>query len=306
MLLYIYSHNNKKKQKKGESHLFPFFFLDQHLNSISPVLSPMQIQDVNRKLHALAALLHLAQGGAIQYLTSKDPGNGKKWPIYNSVFGTERKIGEYNLGTLLPIFPYMSSLNHILSYTSESPDADSSLFRTVEYSFSASVMTWLIANLSGVVDIKTLVTLCLLNVMMQYCGLRVERSLSDQNRGEASRYLGLGFLLHFTMWFILISSFSSSLDAVKEAQSGTEIPSVVRYIIWVMFLLFTSFGVVCSLQYGNVLDRDMAERAYIILSMVSKSVLTWMVYFGVIKGASADDFPPSANSSETFRGRVPG
>lgn len=257
----------------------------------------MQNQDINHKLHALTALLHLVQGGAIQYLISKE--GEKKWPIYNSIFGMERKIGEYNIGTLLPIFPYMSSLNHILSYGLGNSGTDNGLFRTVEYSFSASVMTWLIANLSGVVDIKTLITLCLLNVMMQYCGLRVERNLSDQNRGEAFRYLGLGFLLHFTMWFILISSFNSSLDAVKEFNSGVEIPVVVRYIIWIMFFLFTSFGVVCSLQYGNVLDRVMVERAYIILSLVSKSILTWMVYFGVIKGASANDFPPLSNPNES-------
>ena len=58
-------------------------------------------------------------------------------------------------------------------------------------------------------------------------------------------------------------------------------------IFVVLFIFFNSFAVNMVLQYrkvGKWADYLYGERAYIILSLVAKSILAWQVFGGTLAG----------------------
>jgi len=65
-----------------------------------------------------------------------------------------------------------------------------------------------------------------------------------------------------------------------------EVPGFVYAIIGSYFVFFNLFPINMILQYkkvGKWSDYLYGERGYIILSLVAKSVLAWLVYFGVMQ-----------------------
>ena len=75
--------------------------------------------------------------------------------------------------------------------------------------------------------------------------------------------------------------------AVSESE-GSGAPTFVYVIFVTLFLLFNTFAVNMWLQYrgrGRWADPLFAERVYLILSLVAKSVLAWQVYAGALAGS---------------------
>jgi hypothetical protein len=147
----------------------------------------------------------------------------------------------------------------------------------LEYGMSASVMLWLISSLSGVVDVSILTTIVVQNVVLQYIGYRL--SLAS-DRTEYNRLLTVGFALHLCIWLPIVTSFYTSVQ-VSNATSTNGVPAIVYYIIWFMLGLFTVFGIYPVAKDISTLQTP--GRVYPILSLVTKSLLTWMVFFGVVR-----------------------
>lgn len=185
-------------------------------------------------------------------------------------------LGEksYNLASLLPVFSLLSSTNHFVRYTSG--PVIGNIAQWIEYGMSAGTMLWLIASLSGVVDVSALICILIQNAVLQYIGYRLTQS---QSNSQYNRLLMIGFLLHICIWLPIIVTFYSSLES---SDNKEEIPKIVYYIVWMMFSLFTVFGVYPLVKnISNIKPND--HRAFSILSLITKSLLTWMVFFGVIR-----------------------
>jgi predicted metal-binding membrane protein len=70
------------------------------------------------------------------------------------------------------------------------------------------------------------------------------------------------------------------------ADSGSAAPTFVYWIFLSIFIFFDSFALNMVLQYkkvGKWRDYLYGERAYIILSLVAKSLLAWQVFGGTLR-----------------------
>ena len=229
------------------------------------------------KVDAICAAAHFIQGGFIAGYLASNETNISASIKRTSDYGVAQEI-TYNIANLLPVFSFMSSTNHIVRYVS-GPTLGN-VAQWLEYGFSASVMLWLIATLSGIVEISVLVNIVLLNMLLQYIGYRLTQTT---DRAQYRRLLTAGFVLHACIWIPIISTFYAAIEVnnAENIEDGQlEVPKIVYYIIWVMFSLFTVFGI-----YPIVKDisKPSNSSTYSVLSLVTKSLLVWMVFFGIIR-----------------------
>jgi len=239
-----------------------------------------------RILHGVAGGLHFAQGLAVLLLilTSKEA-NNDNWPLVQQGWTAPYKTWRYKLSSLLPVFPFLSAVNHFGSvggaYYTHALASKTNPLRWGEYSLSAGVMLWIIATLSGIVEVRTLVSLMILNVALQWIGYMIEQHVA--RHGPRSKglvgLLCIGFALHVAIWVSIVTSFYTVLE-----ENNLKPPPAVYSVIWVMFVLFTSFGLVSAMYaLGVIKSFEANELSFLLLSLVSKSLLTWLVYFGVLK-----------------------
>jgi hypothetical protein len=229
--------------------------------------------------HKIAGLAHLSQAAVIGYLVSTSD-SIRRWPLTQHVWKGSKDLTEYNLAALLPVFPALSTLNHAKEVFAPT-EGKVNYVRWYEYSLSAGVMLWLIASLSGISDIDTLAQICAANVALQMVGLAceqaVERGASEQ---QINALLAVGWFIHMSIWIPIIMSFQTIIDEAEE------VPEFVRYIVWTLFTLFTSFGVWQYLYVKKYIKTwEYYERGFIVLSLVSKSLLIWMSYGGVFNAS---------------------
>jgi hypothetical protein len=234
-------------------------------------------------MHGVAAVAHFGQSAALTYLIAKDLPTAPKWPITR--IGWEKVLSDktvrFPLGVLLPIFPFLSSVNHFAAVAAPGWYEDVlqskvNWLRWTEYSLSAGVMVLIIAILSGVNEMRSLVSLAILNVVLQMMGLMIEkRKAENASRGELVAWLAIAWGVFLAMWTELIIAFQTIL-------TEGDPPAVVYSIIWTMFTLFSSFGLVQTLYVFDVMSFESYEASFIGLSLGSKSLLSWLVYGGVI------------------------
>jgi hypothetical protein len=138
-------------------------------------------------------------------------------------------------------------------------------------------MIWVLATLSGITKIETLLALVLLNVLLQALGFLIE---SKKKQGASAKELiSLLFVswgIHLAIWVPIIVSFYNAVHDVEE-----EVPVIVYGIIWVLFGLFNAFGIWSTLHVFDVISDNTLEWGYIGLSLTAKSLLTWMAFGGV-------------------------
>lgn len=208
--------------------------------------------------------MHLVQSILIAYLQAESV------PLTSMVINTSNRdtvlMGEYNLRSVLPFIPLLSSIGHFA--TAVYPTHQSEL-QYGEYAISASLMVYVIATLSGILDIRSLVTLCLLNAVLQWIGHRVETSARGPSRNHL---LLLGFSIHTIIWANVATSFYTTLKLNDAVDS---VPPMVYTIIITMFGLFTTFGV------WAVIDSKERENGFVLLSFLCKTLLIWMMFFGL-------------------------
>jgi hypothetical protein len=245
--------------------------------------------------HGVAGFAHLLQFFAVLVLVIQDPGT--EWPIVSQGFLRKAGLYYYPLGYLVPAFPALSSINHLVSFATPNGWYGDVLkkqvnpLRWAEYSVSAGVMLWIVATLSGVVEIRSLVSIAILNAGLQYVGYLIEKAKAE-NATNTKQLLLLGFCIHVAIWVEIFISFYTIIG-----ESDEEPPPAVYTIIIIMFLLFTSFGLLSSLWvFDKVKTFEQLEKGYIILSLVSKTFLTWMVYFGVLRAGENFNTPPSCET----------
>lgn len=146
-------------------------------------------------------------------------------------------------------------------------------FRWVEYSLSSSVMIVLIAQIVGISDFAALLGLFGVNASMILFGWLQEKY---ENPGGGMLPFVFGCLAGIIPWIVV------AVMVISPGSTGDgETPGFVYGIIVSLFVLFNSFALVQYLQYkpvGKWSDYLRGERAYIILSLVAKSLLAWQIF----------------------------
>lgn len=240
--------------------------------------------------HAIVGSLHLAQSATVATLLETGA-NGLEpvWPLQQIGWeGEVIKTDRYALGGLVPVFPAMSAMNHfamafvpgLLDQTIKDEIAP---IRWSEYAVSAGVMLWIVAQLAGITNVTTLVSILVQNAVLQFMGLYIEQRLKDNApKSEIWYLMTLAFSLHISIWVPIITTFN-----LVVSKSDVKPPAVVYSIIWVLFGLFTTFGLVQVFHVlGYFSSYESVDFTYVMLSLVAKSLLTWMTFGGIFGAGS--------------------
>lgn len=241
-----------------------------------------------RRFNVLMACLHFIQGMAMLWLSTDfrlpvttsylkfDPAVQKLVPNPQTWF-------ELRLGPLVATFLFISALAHLLlslprinAWYNRNLAKGINYARWIEYGFSSSIMIVIIAMLVGVYDVGSLLLLFFLNASMILFGWMMElHNQSTKKTDWTSFYFGC--LTGVICWVVV---------ALYLFGPTTKAPTFVYWIYFSIFVFFNAFDINMILQYkkvGKWQDYLYGERAYIVLSLVAKSLLAWQVWAGTLR-----------------------
>ena len=197
--------------------------------------------------------------------------------------GTEAeltRIGSFPLAWGVFAFMALSALALLLiaspgmfGWYKRSMAQERNYWRWVEYSITSSLMIVLIAMVCGITDIAAMLAIFGVNAGMIFFGWLMEKYEKPGKPSWLSYWFG-SFTGIIPWIAILIYLVNPGID-------GAKAPGFVYGIVASYFVFFMSFAVNMVLQYAQVgkwRDYLFGEKAYIILSLTSKSLLTWLVF----------------------------
>lgn len=233
---------------------------------------------------------HLLQGGLILVLSKAFtlPITGNYLFFDNStqsLMPTNKILFDLSLPTLIATFFFLSAAAHFIIATVYNKRYNKNLSlginkaRWIEYSLSASIMMVAIALLVGVYDAMSLVMIFALTSIMNLMGLVMEVHNQTTEKTNWLSFL-IGCLAGAIPWAVIAFYFWLGYD------NGSAAPTFVYWIFVSIFIFFNCFAINMVLQYkkiGKWRDYLYGERAYIILSLVAKSLLAWQVFAGTLR-----------------------
>lgn len=154
--------------------------------------------------------------------------------------------------------------------------------RWYEYALSSSLMIVLISTLFGVRDVASLVLIALSNAAMNLFGLDMELI----NAGTTKVGKKINWLPFIFGTIIGLAPWAAIAFYIGVNPNLGDVPGFVWAILATYFIAFNTFPVNMILQYlgiGKFKDYLHGERGYIVLSLVAKSILTWLVIFGAFQ-----------------------
>lgn len=243
-----------------------------------------------RKFNVVMAVLHAAQGFLILYLskafTLPVSGNYLKLnPQTISLVPASKTLFNISLPLLIAAFLFISSAAHLIIATVYNKKYNKDLAmgmnkaRWIEYSISASIMMVSISLLVGVYDFMSLVMIFGLVAVMNLCGLIME--VHNQATKKTSWLsFNIGSLAGLIPWIVIAFYMWLGYDM------GSKAPAFVYWIFVSIFVFFNCFAINMVLQYkkfGPWKNYLFGERAYIVLSLVAKSLLAWQVFGGTLR-----------------------
>ncbi|NHJ46265.1 MAG: hypothetical protein FK733_00620 [Asgard group archaeon] len=189
------------------------------------------------------------------------------------------------IATLAASFLFLSAIAHFLivlpglnNFYNEKLEQGINYFRWFEYSISSSIMILLIAILFGVNNLAAIIAIVGLNATMNLMGLMMEKHNQTTERTDWTAFI-IGTFAGIIPWILIV------IYLVGNGNVG-DAPWFVWAILAGYFTFFWTFPVNMILQYAKVgkwKDYLFGERGYIVLSLVSKSLLAWLVFGGTFQ-----------------------
>lgn len=207
----------------------------------------------------------------------------------NPVFGilpSPQHWFDLPLGPAVSVFLFLSAFAHFLLAGPLKGWYETNLGRGInklrwfEYMLSSSVMIWIIAMLCGVYDFWLLVLLFALNAIMNLMGLLMEVHNQTTQRTNWLSYW-IGVFAGAIPWIVIFTYFGAAISS-----TGVDVPGFVYAIVFTIFVTFSIFALNMVLQYKKIgpwRDYLYGERAYMILSLVAKSLLAWEIFSGTLR-----------------------
>lgn len=242
-----------------------------------------------RKFNGVMGFIHLIQALLMLFLSTD-----KTLPIRTTYLEYVQGTGlisqtldliDIQLAPFVSLFLFMSAIAHFLIATVLYKAYVKNLkqfmnpFRWFEYAFSASVMIWIIAMLSGIYDVGTLIALFTLVGIMNLMGYLMEKYNKPDDKVDWSSYI-IGCIAGAIPWIAIIISLLAA-----EVASGGQVPDFVWGIYISIGITFNIFAFNMVLQYKQVWlweDYLYGETVYVVLSLVAKSLLAWQVFAGTL------------------------
>jgi hypothetical protein len=259
-----------------------------------PIPEP-QARSLHRWNLSLAAL-HALQGLIILALSfAKNPLVGA--PVVSSylTFDTatktlvpaQRALFELPIGPAVAVFFFLSAIAHFSVAFPARRWYEARLARGInparwiEYALSSSVMIVVIATLSGIQEIGTLLAIFGINAAMNLFGWSMELANEGRTRTQWSHYV-FGCIAGVVPWIVI----SVALWTGATEPGAAPIPGFVIAIFVSLFISFNVFAFNMVLQYrrtGRWADYLYGERVYMLLSLFAKTILAWQVFAGTLR-----------------------
>jgi hypothetical protein len=239
-----------------------------------------------RKLNGVMGVFHLMQGILMLILS-----NNFSLPITythpelniatQTITPVSETIFDVRVGPLVAIFLFISALAHFLLATAlydwyvEKLKNHINPARWYEYSFSASLMIFVIAMLVTIYDIGTLIALFTLTAVMNLMGLMMELHNQTTKVTNWTSYT-IGCIAGIVPWIVIFIPLITA----------ESVPDFVIAIFISIAIFFNCFALNMLLQYkkiGRWKDYLYGEKMYIVLSLVAKSALAWQVFAGTLR-----------------------
>ena len=257
------------------------------LNTAGPDLKKFQGL---RRFNLIMGFLHLIQG-IFMWVVSND----RTYPIFTNYLTFDRAtftlkpdpqlLYELPFGPAVALFLLISAVAHFyLSTIGYKPYVENlkkgmNPIRFYEYALSSSLMVVLIGILVGIWDLGTMIAIFGINAMMNLFGIMMEEHNQNTTRTSWLAFI-YGSLAGIVPWIVIFLYF---MGAVNSGEAKP--PAFVYAIVPTLFVMFNIFAVNMVLQYKKVgpwRDYLYGERVYIILSLVAKTVLAWLIWFGTL------------------------
>jgi len=250
-----------------------------------------------KKFNLIMGLLHLIQAiimfflasSVIQTIAEFQPSITQNYLSFDtatqSLEPASRVIFDLPFGILVGCFLLVSAIAHgiiVLNSKTYFSDLEKGInkFRWFEYAISSSIMIVLISTLFGIYDIASLVLIFLVNASMNFFGLVMEQL----NVGREKKNVNWGPFVWGS--FAGIAPWIAILIYMLGSGNFSMVPWFVWAIVGTYFVAFNTFPINMVLQYkgiGKWKDYLYGERVYIVLSLVAKTVLAWLVFFGAMQ-----------------------
>ncbi|MBI5466626.1 MAG: heliorhodopsin HeR [Candidatus Kerfeldbacteria bacterium] len=195
-------------------------------------------------------------------------------------------LTDIRVGPLVAGFLFLSALAHLVvsvgggyRWYVNNLKRGLNLARWVEYSFSSSLMIVVIAMLVGIYDLSALILLFTLNAMMILCGWLMEIHNQTTPRTDWTAFI-FGCIAGLVPWVVI------GLHLFNAGEGEFRAPMFVYWIYGSIFVFFNIFAINMILQYrkvGRWHEYLYGEKAYILLSLVAKSLLAWQVWAGTLR-----------------------
>lgn len=249
-----------------------------------------------KKFNGFMGVLHLIQGALmLGFALYIDKIAQFKIPIrsYFLTFDTTqmrlvtdtKELFDFPFGIVVSVFLFLSALAHFIIISpwgnkiyNRDLSKGMNRFRWYEYALSSSLMIVLISLLFGVYDIGSLILIFGINATMNLFGLVMEEINQYREKTDWKPFI-FGSIAGIIPWFVIILyAFGNS--------SPSEVPWFVYLLTGSYFVFFNLFPINMILQYkkvGKWKNYLYGEKAYIVLSLVAKSVLAWIAFAGVMQ-----------------------
>jgi hypothetical protein len=244
-----------------------------------------------RTFNLVMAGLHFIQGVLMLVLS-----NSFSLPVMSSflkfnvatqkLVPDQQVLFDLRIGPMVAVFLFLSALAHLMvslpginDWYNRNLAKGINFARWIEYFFSSSIMIIIIALLVGIYDISALIPIFFLNGMMILFGWMMELQNQTTKKTDWTSFY-FGCIAGIVPWVIIAIYLFGAGGGENKA------PTFVYWIYFSIFLFFNCFAINQILQYkkvGKWQDYLYGERAYIILSLVAKSLLAWQVFAGTLR-----------------------
>jgi len=250
-------------------------------------------------LHIIASLLHVGSAFTLAtILVAKD----QRWNAavtrtitsWDNVNGSASSLGCNNnpcyITRELQPFDYELPLTDLIVFAAlvsgfyhtlivRNPD-NAAKYRWHDYSISASLITIVVAALSGISDLFMLAIVGIIQFTLLDATYPLEKRVFE-TKWEAFPDFAKYFAVYIVGWSPILYSFASAWESEPRP------PDVIITIIVVLFSLYLSFVVVFFFGFFDTTtltfnDMPTLDVWYIVLSFVTKTTLHWLLYNGIV------------------------
>lgn len=236
-------------------------------------------------------IFHLGQGIAMLILANDFslPVNTSFLTVNTQVFKlipVLETIKEIKVGPLVAGFLFLSALAHLIltlpgvfEWYEKNIKNGINPARWIEYSLSSSLMIIVISMLVGIYDVVSLMLIFFLNAGMILFGWMMELHNQTTAKTNWTSYI-FGCIMGIIPWIAI------ALFLAYSGEGDMKAPTFVYWIFFSIFIFFNTFAINQYLQYKKVgpwKNYLYGEKAYIVLSLVAKSLLAWQVFAGTLR-----------------------